>query len=236
MNLSIVTFKWKKSNQGYRLKNQVSYSAEHVNILFASIKRNTTVDFTPICVTDDATGIDNHIKIVPLWNTYQHLGGCYNRLYIFSEQAHTLFGNRFFCFDLDCVITGNIDSILNRTEDFIINEFRPNNQRYQKYNGGLCAMNSGCRKAVWNNFNEKQSIPLLDNLRTKQGYVGSDQAWIQYVLGNNESLFTNQDGVYDFNQFYHDLPQDAKIILFPGKTDPMLEKEHVAWVRQHWRK
>ena len=236
MTLSIITFKWKKSSQGYRLKNQVAYDAEHVNILFKSIRRNTTVDFTPICITDDATGIDKQIKIVPLWKTYSHLGGCYNRLYMFSEAAQSLFGKRFFCVDLDCVITGNLDNILNRSEDFIINEFRPSNQRFQKYNGGLVAMNSGSRKAVWNSFDEKKSIPLLDDLRTSQGYIGSDQAWIQYVLGTNESLFTNQDGVYDFNQFYHDLPKDAKIVFFPGKTDPMIEKEHVGWIRDHWRK
>ena len=236
MNLSVVTFKWRKNVTGYRLKNQVSYGAEHVNILFESIKRNTNVRFTPICVTDDATGIDKSITTIPLWNTYTHLGGCYNRLFLFSKEARKLFGEKLICIDLDTVITGNIDHILSREEDFVINEFRPVGQKYQKYNGGLLSLVTGSRTEVWEKFNEKTSIKILDDLRNNQGYLGSDQAWIQYVLGNNESLFTNQNGVYDFNQFYHDLPKDAGIVLFPGRTDPLIEKEHITWIKNLWKR
>jgi hypothetical protein len=135
---------------------------------------------------------------------------------------------------LDCVITGNIDSILSRKEDFIINEFRPNNQK-QKYNGGLLSLVTGSRTQVWEEFNQTESTAILDDLRKNHGYVGSDQAWIQYVLGENQDIFTNQDGVYDFKQFYNVLPADAKIILFPGKSDPSLAKEHAEWIKNHWK-
>ena len=55
------------------------------------------------------------------------------------------------------------------------------------------------------------------------------------ILYQNQDVFTNQDGVYDFKQFYDVLPADAKIILFPGKSDPSLAKEHTEWIKNHWK-
>ena len=71
--------------------------------------------------------------------------------------------------------------------------------------------------------------------RNEKNLVGSDQAWIQVVLGNNESLFTEVDGIYDYS-FLPDrkLPLNAKMIFFPGKVDPSQEKDKNEWVAKHW--
>lgn len=233
--INIVTFKWKKPSTGYKLKNPVEYSAEHVNVLFRAVKRNTTMPFKFVCITDDSTGIDKDIEIVDLWDKYKSLGGCYNRLYIFSEKIKNILGERFVCIDLDCVIVDNIDSILSRQEDFIINKFISKGGHNQIYNGGLIMMNAGARQQVWKDFDPINSLNLLDKLRNEKNLVGSDQAWIQTILGNHESMFTESDGVYDFS-FLPDkkLPTNAKMIFFPGKVDPSQEKNHVDWIIRHW--
>lgn len=233
--INIVTFKWKKPSTGYKLKNPVEYSAEHVNSLYKAVARNTTLPFKFTCVTDDATGIYKEINITKLWDKHKILGGCYNRLFIFSEEIKEILGERFICIDLDCVIVDNIDSILQRNEEFVINKFLSKGGHGQIYNGGLILITAGSRKKVWDDFEPTQSLALLDRRRNEQNLVGSDQAWIQVVLGNNESLFTEADGVYDYS-FLPDrkLPTNAKMIFFPGRVDPSQEKDKNEWVAKHW--
>jgi len=233
--ISIVTFKWRKPSTGYKLKSPVEYSAEHVNILYKSVKRNTTIPFKFICVTDDPSGLNDEIQVIDLWDKYKNLGGCYNRLYIFSEEIKNLLGERFICIDLDCVIVDNIDTILTRKEDFIINKFISKGGHNQIYNGGLIMMTAGTRKSVWEDFHPIKSLETLDRLRNEKNLVGSDQAWIQANLGENESMFTENDGIYDYS-FLPDkkLPENAKMIFFPGKVDPSQEKDKVEWIIKHW--
>jgi len=238
--ISIVTFKWNNSKQGYKLKNPVDYGAEHVNILYASIKRNTTIPFNFLCVTDDPTGINTEINIINLWDKCKQLGGCYNRLYIFSDEIETLFGKRFISIDLDCVIVDNIDSILQKEGEFIINSFYNKGSWEQKYNGGLIMMDSGSRSKVWETFDYIHSPMLMSEMKKQKKLIGSDQAWIQHVLGDHEKRFTPQDdGVYDYKSLKSSnnlLPSNAKIVFFPGKQDPKLLLDNVNWVKENWRK
>jgi len=234
--ITIVSFKWKKDDSGYRL-NSGTYTADHVNKLFRSLKRNSTIPFRFVCVTDDKSGIDSDIEIIDLWDKCRNLGGCYNRLYIFSQDMKNIFGDRFLTIDLDCVVVGNIDSILTRNEDFLINKFIGKGNLNQKYNGSLIMMNSGARETVWSRFNFDESAKYLDNIRTSRLLIGSDQAWIQTILGENEITFSDSDGIYDYS-FLPDrqvLPDNAKIIFFPGRVDPSAQSEHVDWIKTYWR-
>jgi len=233
--ISIVTFKWQKPSSGYKLKSPVEYSADHVNILHRSIKRNTTLPYRFYCVTDNSNNLDKEINFIPLWDKCRSLGGCYNRLFIFSEEMKNLFGDRFLCIDLDCVITGNLDNLLSRKEDFIINKFLSKGGHNQIYNGGLIMMNSGARKEVWEKFDPIKSVELLDIVRNEQKLVGSDQAWIQVCLGENESQFDETDGIYDYSFLENQLlPANAKIVFFPGKVDPSQEKNKISWIEKYW--
>jgi len=235
-NLSIITFKWKKNKTGYKLKNQIEYSSDHVNILFRSIKRTTDIKFNFFCITDDPLGLDKEINYIPLWNKHINLGGCYNRLYIFDKEISKLFGDRLLCIDLDCVIVGDISSLLKRTEDFVINKYLGKGNNEQLYNGGLFLMTAGSRQKVWSDFHPVDSLKKLEDLRNQNKVLGSDQAWIQYCLGNNESIFDESDGVYDFS-FLKDkrqLPDNAKIIFFPGRPDPSLYRD-IDWIQNNWK-
>lgn len=237
--ITILTFKWKKPNSGYKLKTSVEYGPEHVNVLYHSLKRNITLPFKFVCVTDDPVGIDPAVEIVPLWDTYRNLGGCYTRLYIFSKEVEKLFGPRFMMIDLDCVIVGNIDSLLKRKEDFLINKFIGKGKEQYKsrqcYNGALMIMNAGARSHVWEDFEPSIHISLIDKLRNENEVIGSDQAWIRIALGREEKTVDMTDGIYDVTFLPEgDLPENAKIVFFHGRPDPSLEKSRW-WVEKHWR-
>jgi len=242
--ISIVVFKWKPVWNGvnvktklHKAKNPISYGSEHVNVLYHSIKRNTTVPFRFICVTDDPEGIDSNIEVVNLWDKCRHLGGCLNRMFVFDKSMASILGDRFVCIDLDCVIVSNIDNILNRTENFVINQFESKGSHNQKYNGGLFLMSAGCRQQVWDLFDFNLSPATISDLHQTKNMVGDDQSWIQHILGDNEAIFTHNDGVYDYNFLNpkDTLPDNAKIILLPGKFDPSIEKNHISWIKDHWR-
>ena len=239
--MTVVAFKWQRIRSGMQLPSSIDqYGAEHVNILYHSIQRNTTVPHRFICVTDDYKGLHPDIEKQWLWDFSRELGGCYNRLYIFSGDVEEIFGPRFIAIDLDCVITGNIDHILNRTDDFIINEYdiKANcHATHQYYNGGIIMMDAGARKQVWDEFDPQTTPQLIQPRKDRVELVGSDQAWISHLLGPGEKTFGKADGIYDFRKLEdkHCLPDDASIVMFPGKRDPLTECKRYEWIQRHWR-
>jgi hypothetical protein len=233
--LKIVCFKWK--HKGGRkllsLKTVGKYEANHVNRLYHSVERNLTIPHEFICITDDPTGIE--CRTAPMWDTYRELGGCYTRLFAFSEEMKQLIGDRFVMMDLDMVVVGSLDKLFSRKEDFIINQYDvrrtlPDNK--QVYNGSLIMMDAGARQHVWKIFNQKTSLAITQTLR---GYIGTDQAWINYVLGGNQPVFTKKDGVYRFQLLTNKkkLPENACLVSFAGDADPSKSLD-IEWVKENW--
>jgi hypothetical protein len=233
MALTFVCFKWKKPKKGFVLPAAISaYTAEHVNILWRMLYRHYHKPFRLVCVTDDPRGVD--CETVPLWDKHLTLGGCFNRLYTFSPDMKDLFGERFVCIDLDCVVTGDITEVFNKRADFVMNSYNPLPDRVspdQRYNGALYMMDAGCRKEVWETFDPIESVRAVQN--NPRVCIGSDQAWIRLCLGREEARFTNSDGVYEVRQFNDKLPADARLVFFAGARDP--SQLRFDWVKEHWK-
>jgi hypothetical protein len=115
--LTVCTFLW--HDPGYRWNSHFIYGAEHVNKLYRAVHRNLRLPHEFVCITDIPAGIDPAIRIVRLWNDHRNLGGSYVRLRAFAADMRDVLGPRFAWLDLDCVITGNLDPVLGRSEDFI---------------------------------------------------------------------------------------------------------------------
>lgn len=230
--LNFICFKWKRSDVGFQLPGVCEYTARHVNTLRSMLARHVKISHRLICVTDDATGIDKRVKTVPLWDKCRNLGGCYNRLWVFSKEAGELFGNRFVCIDLDVVLVRDCTPLFKRQEPFVINSYNPliPGENDQHYNGGMFMMDAGARESVWKEF-DPDSTPAI--LRADDQVIGSDQAWIRHHLGKGEARWANDDGVYEARQVGNALPQNARLILFAGKRDPSLYPYQ--WVRSHWK-
>jgi len=246
MTITIAVFKWRRIKTGFQLPFITNYTAEHVNKLYRGVQRNTTVPFRFVCVTDDAKDIDtSSIEVLPLFKESQYLmpyGGCYHRLFIFSKQVEKYLGPRFITIDLDCVITGSLDKILTRPEDFVMNQYdikRNNHATHQYYNGGLILMTAGSREIIWNKFRRHPDAVIydLDARKKRLEIIGSDQAVISHFLGPDEAIFTPEnDGVYDYRKLpdRQVLPSDANMVFFAGKRDPYTLQRNHSWIRQHW--
>jgi hypothetical protein len=234
--IDICTFKW--TQHGYRSK----YGPQQVNTLRNMVKRNYNKPHRFVCITDDPTGIDPDIRIVPLWDDYRNLPNpsfkngpsCFRRLKMFSREAAEFIGPRFACIDLDVVVTGDLSPIFDRQEDFVIwGDTFPG----YWYNGSLWVMTAGSRAKVWETFDPHKS-PKIANAA---GRKGSDQGWISHCLGKGEKVFNVNDGIYSYNNHIKKmsgkLPENARIVIFHGVHDPWhddIQRKH-QWVKENYR-
>lgn len=212
----------------------VAYSAKHVNTLFSMLKRHSNIAFEPVCITDDPNGIDADVRVLPLWDKCLFLRGCFNRLYVFSNDMARYIGPRFLCIDMDCVITGDVTDILKRPEPFVMNSYQSGGEikaSDQVYNGSMIMMDAGARSEVWDDFDFQESPQRVFNRNDR---IGTDQAWIRERLGPDEARFTPEEGVLEARCIGATLPAGARIVFFSGKRDPSTTG-HWGWVRENYR-
>jgi hypothetical protein len=230
--LTIVTWKWRPP-YAYRS----TFTGQHVNILRNMVARNYRKPHEFVCVTDDPTGIDADVRIVPLWKTHRDVisphgvghPSCYRRLRMWGRDAADLFGPRFLSIDLDTVLVRDCAPIFDRPERLVLwGDTSPGTP----YNGGLILMDAGIRPDVWETFD-----PVKSPLRGRQArFIGSDQAWIAVVLGPNEAKFSQRDGVFSYRNNIRPnggrLPPEARLVSFHGAHDPWgPEPQRLEWVR-----
>lgn len=224
-SLRVLTWLWRQEN------GRTSFSALHVNVWAAMLRRHCTLDIDIACVTDMPDGIDPAIRIIKPPGEFEGLqtsrwkGGrpsCYRRLAMFRRDAADIFGERFVSMDLDLVIGGNIDAILSRTEDFVICTSSQHGPRWA-YNGSMMMLTAGARPEVYEKFTAEGAE------EASRRYVGSDQAWLAHVLGKKEAKWTPDHGVVRFGQ-----AAEGRMMFFPGHVKPwdVLERE---WIGQHYR-
>lgn len=233
---AVACFKWRPM-PGYRSE----FGPETVNTLKRMTDRHYQYPHEFVCITDDASGLDPSIRVVPLWDDHAGLhapqGGknpsCYRRLKVFAPEMETILGKRFVVMDLDMLITGDLTSIWHRAEDFVMcGDTNPQTP----YNGSMMLMTAGSRAKVWQTFEGRRSQALAK----QAGYFGSDQAWISYCLGKGEATWTRKDGVYSFRNHLamhrQNLPSDARVIIWHGRHDPWAPfAQQLTWVQEHYR-
>lgn len=232
--LRVVAWLWHDSD--YRFNYLFKYGREHVERLFASVNRNLTLEHENVLITDHITEYANVDRVIPLWQDFRHLPGwrgkghgCWHRLKAFDRDTALEIGERFVWLDIDCVITGELDSVFSRTEDFVaLRDANPPTP----YCGSMIMMDAGCRQRVWDEFNADPDAAM----KKARGLIGTDQAWMGRML-KDEAVWDTSHGVYNFR---HDmgetLPKDARIVFFTGPRDPSqtaLQKQH-PWIIRYW--
>ena len=247
--LTIVCWKWEPLNPNYRSK----FDASTVNTFRSMVERHYHGPHEVVCITDNPIGIDERVRIVPLWDDFRFVQSplgveypaCYVRLRAFDASMHSVLGNRFISVDLDCVITNDVTDLWNRREDFVIweNNTRPFTspgtplKPITPYNGSMWMMNAGARQQVFSDFDPHKSPIETYNA----GYVGSDQAWFAHCLGPKEATWKSLDGVYSWRQHMKNrmymLPEDARIVFFQGGEDPWDQsaRDKAPWIEEHYR-
>lgn len=233
--VSVVCWRW-SPKPDYRS----TFGPETVNTLRAMVRRHYRSDVRFICVTDDTQGLDPGVEVIPDWKDHVSIpsphGGknpsCYRRLRMFAPDIASAFGSRFVSLDLDTVITGDLNPLWDRSEDFVI--WGDTNPR-TPYNGSMMMMNAGARPQVWTQFDPRTSPKLA----MRAGFFGSDQGFLSYILGPNETKWGKKDGVYSFRndlQEAKNIPANCRIVFFHGRHDPWtgFVQTQYPWVKAHY--
>jgi hypothetical protein len=227
--IHVLTWLW--SQPGGRTK----FTPQHVNIWADMVRRNLSMRHRISCVTDTPGGIDPSIHIIkppgefedvrPSWGPSKP--NCFRRLSMFRKDAAKIFGKRFVCMDLDCVVGGPLDPLFDRPEDLVLfkgtAESRP-------YNGSLMLIKAGCRPQVYDDFDQAGADA------SGGAFHGSDQAWLAHKLGWGEATWDESDGVWHFARYMkHCKKARPTIVFFPGKRKPWEMAPVFPFLRNNYR-
>jgi hypothetical protein len=209
-NLQVVAWKWLDVTN--RVTQRSPYTAEKVNRWGRMIRDNLRMPHDLVCITDDPSGIDSSIRIIPLWDDLKGMGRCWRRLKAFSPDMREVIGPRWVWTDLDSVVTGDLTPLFQRTEDIVF--WAPKTTR-TPYNGSMVLQSSGCRAQVWEKFSLAKALRDVNRAQ----YTGSDQAWWSCVLGPSEAVWKpDPDGVC---AYWHHCragpPAHCRVVYFPGQ-------------------
>lgn len=238
MVLQICTFKWGSK-----------YSAEHVATLFSMLARNLTIPWEPVLITDDPDDVPMWagkpaFRVIPLWEEMKDAKLCGVRLRAFAEDMREIIGERFAWIDLDVVITGNVDHIFGRTEDFIA---LATPQGPLRYNGSLVMMDAGAYSYVHGLWTPEHyaTLPTYYSMRGMHAGGQSDEGWMTLQLPElptfNGGWGKREDGIYYFRKDLQSgrlrLPTDARMVVMNGRAnDPSFPdlQRRCPWLVEHW--
>ena len=127
------------------------YTPDYVSKLYRSLKRNTTVPFEFICLSDTK---DVEADVILPYNHNSDIKKHWHKLKFFSPQfGGQKPGDEIIVMDIDQVITNNVDDLLNHpVED---NELVTYGQWWDnklRLNGGFYKFKSGSLKSIWDDF------------------------------------------------------------------------------------
>lgn len=223
--LQIVLWKWSDPRKRHIL---FDYSADSVNRKRRELQQHLSIPHDVVCITDDPSGLDSAIRVIPLWEEGRDLGRCWCRVRAFAPDMAERIGPRFAWIDLDSLIVGPMDPLFERDEPAVF--YRSNSVAGTPYNGSMLLMTAGALPQVWDRFDER-----APEIVAESGFTGSDQAWFAHVLGPDQPVWSRDDGVMHFmNECVPDLPDHSRIVFFPGVQKPHMPnvQAHAPWVAE----
>lgn len=222
---------WFWNQPGGRTK----YEPWHVAVWADMVRRHLSMPHRLACVTNDPTGLPSDIDIItppgdfediriPTWPEFRPQ--CLRRLAMFRRDAVEIFGERFVCMDLDCVIGGPLDAFFDTDADF---KMTPGTRADRPYNGSMMLLTAGSRPQVYEQFTPEGAAAA------GQLFVGSDQAWISHVLGPNEQRWSIDDGLAWYGKTRTPNP---RLMFFPCPIKPweVAPFGQKPWITEHYRR
>lgn len=199
------------------VKVGAKYGPEYVNRLAAMVERNTTLEHRFVCLTDNPEGVEPDCQAIGV-----NWPGWWAKVGIFKRPM-ALGSRRLLYLDLDTIIAGNIDCLLDYRGDFAIlrDFYRPHG-----YQSAMMLMGPHFGRHLYDNFKPEHMEAFRG--RGDQGYI--------------ESQVTGADLIQDMwpgravSYKVHCLdgpPKGAAVINLHGRPKPH-ELPQDNWARRIW--
>lgn len=231
--ITVSTYLWHDESR----QRSYTFNHDHVRILRNMVARNLSVPHRFVCVTDDEIEGVETVKLD--WS--KHVPGtCFIRLMQRRpDYADVIGGNRVLNLDLDLVVVGSIDELVNRPEESVF--WRNPNwpaPRRAYYQTSIQLFDAGSHPELYTEFDPERS-PAFANWR----FGGAEQAWVSEMLPWDLPQWDHRDGIYGAgrlgdwgNGVQTELPPNARIVSFPGNR--MVDQAEVLakhpWLEEHY--
>ncbi len=258
--LKIVCWMWQESK---KTQPRTTYTIDHVRAWRNMIDRNLSIPHEFVCITDSPDEVPEGVRYVPLWSDLLEYGGCYVRLRAFTEEIGNLIGGSFVSIDLDCVVTGSLDPLFNRSEPLVLYKV---DKRIQ---GSMWMMETGAFPEFWTDFRREDLIETITKkhkrksesgpkIRIMTSYahgparaagfkIGTDQRWMSYKLTQlpdekkrQVGLWTHEDGILNNGQALLKDPRQippgygTRLVFFSGPEDPADYVSEIPWLGEYY--
>lgn len=219
-----------------------TFEARHCNILRAMLDRHLHLDHELVIVTDDPTGLDGDIRVIPLPDTYARTPRCRRRMQQFSLEFDAQIGARILGIDLDVVIVDDITPIVNRREPIV--GWKVGHAGV--YSGSFILFDEGALDGAWQRF---AANPDGYPFQVQPHGTPSDQAMVNHWLKSQPPIatWTERDGFVTYygkgyERLEHlgvgpnrpDLPAGARIVVLGSADNAVLDEKRFDWVRSHY--
>lgn len=244
--LTVASFLWFDEAR----RRSYQFTAEDVRIWDRMVSRNLGIPHRRVCVTHRPDLVEDFIEVIPL-DTAKHVPGlCTVKLQAHKVDGVAPEGERVLLMDIDCVVTGRLDPLVERKESAVWwkNPNFSEGGRRGFIQGSMQLFTVGATEHLWRDF-DPQRVPAWLNRR----FGGGEQAWISERLNTSYPEpgwewdvphFTEADGVYGAGRLMNgkmgtgvqsELPENARIVFFPGDRNP--SQQHVQqqhpWIAEY---
>lgn len=240
MTLKVVTFKYKPGRGSHVQKAQpqrIRFTADHVNRLRAMVRRNLKLDHEFICITDDPEGLDEFVKVVPMWADHRDRERNYKRLKLLSTEMRDLIGERILHLDLDTVIMGDITDLVDTDAHAKIWSVPSAGRHGYALNPSMMLFDAGALDHIWRAFDADPEA-MAAKVRLA-GWTGTDQSIIS-AMGSDLPTWTRDDGLLSYRDHVEPRPDKtppdgALMVGFYGPYNVEQLARKPNWIWQHWR-
>ena len=205
------------------LRSGGDFDASWVEKLNNGVSRNLTRPHKFVCISD----VEVPCERIPIEVDWP---GWWPKILLFKPGVIT--GPTVF-FDLDTVITGNIDGLARISADFALlrNFFQP-----EMIGGGMFWFSGrNVPTQIYTKFAKMPDAYIQHHIRNRNGTYVGDQGFIYDVLGADVPKINDEfDGIKGYK--YHcqkGLPEGTKIVCFSGKPRPNEVKDD--WMLENWK-
>ena len=203
------------------------YGAEYVNVLHHACRENIEGDFRFVCLTDDASGLDDGIEAFPIPDMglapEDYGPGAWPKLAVFKRTLYDLHGRALFI-DLDMVILGDLTPFFEVEGDFVVLDSAP-------WRGRKAPEVMTCIFA----FDIGGLPQIADRIRTdRDGAVAQYQNEQDFVAGTLDDIrYWPQDWIVSFKRHLRrplildrflaprQAPEGTRVIAFHGRPRPI---------------
>ena len=238
------------------------YSADYVNVLYSACRKAMKTDFRFICMTDDATGLNDGIEHHPIPDIGllpQHWrGGGWPKISVFKPGLFDMKGRALFI-DLDMLVLRDLDAMFDLPHPFVATDMGPlwgDMAQYAKEKRlrpepGTCifAFDIGAEDQIFERFTAGRDRWVRD-YNFEQQVIGFNANTMDYwpdgwVLSFKRHL--RRPIGLDLLQPPAAPPESAKVLAFHGNPRPFdlvksgiwgraphLGRGPVDWMRRYW--